>query len=111
MAEVAMKMDVEKIWFFCLVTTNITPFQSQRLIKASSYRASQLSAVVAQIEQKADHLPENERHFICDICGNHYIFSTSYSVLANSLALFFGGGRRVYVSFCSGGIIVVFLKK
>ena len=27
MAEVAMKMDVEKIWFFCLVTTNITPFQ------------------------------------------------------------------------------------
>ena len=49
--------------------------RTQRLMKASSYRASQLSAVVAQIEQKADHLPENERHFICDICGNHYIFS------------------------------------
>lgn len=49
--------------------------RTRRLMKASSYRAGQLSAVVAQIEQKADHLPENERHFICDICGNHYIFS------------------------------------
>lgn len=51
------------------------PKRTHRLMKASSYRASQLSAVVAQIEKKAEHLPENERHFICDICGNHYIFS------------------------------------
>lgn len=46
-----------------------------RLKKVNTYRASQLSAIAVEIEQKADHLQPNDRHFVCELCGNHYVFS------------------------------------
>lgn len=46
-----------------------------RLKKVNTYRASQLSSIAVKIEQKADHLQPNDRHFVCELCGNHYVFS------------------------------------